>query len=293
VTVKTGVSHRVGHEHMELTVSQRPSDARFPSTSWSRVVATADPGHPDADDALEELCAAYWFPVYALIRRRRHDPNTALDLTQDYFALLLEKPVLAGADRHTRRFRSFLLTDCVHIPGQRAIVRSRSNAAAAGPSCRSARARPKGVTASSRATTGPGLRRSPKCGPPSGYGPTSQEHTSSCVVPYGDKDILRKCGQDKDNPAPDPAVRADLRILAVDCVKADQAAWGRIPDGSDARARARAEVPGILSHRKADSDLAGVWEPETLAELPDAERKVWQALWTDADRMRERVGGKS
>ncbi len=51
----------------------------------------------------------------ALIRRKGHDPNAALDLTQDYFARLVEKPVLAAADRRKGRFRAFLLTDCVHF----------------------------------------------------------------------------------------------------------------------------------------------------------------------------------
>jgi hypothetical protein len=64
---------------------------------------------------LAELCTAYWFPVYALIRRKGHDPDAALDLTQGYFARLLEKPVLAAADRRRGRFRAFLLTDCVHF----------------------------------------------------------------------------------------------------------------------------------------------------------------------------------
>jgi DNA-directed RNA polymerase specialized sigma24 family protein len=90
-------------------------NGRFPTTRWSRVVAAADPDRSDAHAALAELCAAYWFPVYALIRRRGHDPDDALDLTQDYFARLLEKPVLAAADRRKGRFRAFLLTDCVHF----------------------------------------------------------------------------------------------------------------------------------------------------------------------------------
>ncbi len=65
--------------------------------------------------ALGEFCAAYWFPVYALVRRKGFDRDAALDLTQDYFARLLEKPVLAAADREKGRFRAFLLTDCVHF----------------------------------------------------------------------------------------------------------------------------------------------------------------------------------
>ncbi len=92
---------------------ERPrADGRFPTTRWSRVAAAADPGSPDSREALEELCATYWFPVYALVRRKGFDPDAALDLAQDYFARLLEKPVLAAADRHKGRFRAFLLADC-------------------------------------------------------------------------------------------------------------------------------------------------------------------------------------
>ncbi len=66
-------------------------------------------GNPSA---LAELCAAYWYPIYVLIRRLGHDEADALDLTQEYFARLLEKPVLAAADRTRGRFRAFLLADC-------------------------------------------------------------------------------------------------------------------------------------------------------------------------------------
>jgi RNA polymerase sigma-70 factor (ECF subfamily) len=91
------------------------ADGRFPTTRWSRIVAAAERDRPEARQALAELCAAYWFPVYALIRRKGHDPDAALDLTQDYFARLLEKPVLAAADRSKGRFRAFVLKDCVHF----------------------------------------------------------------------------------------------------------------------------------------------------------------------------------
>ena len=71
-----------------------------------------DPAAPEARAALAELCAAYWFPIYALIRRRGHGPDEALDLTQDYFARLLERGVLASADPHKGRLRAFLRADC-------------------------------------------------------------------------------------------------------------------------------------------------------------------------------------
>ena len=89
-----------------------PSAARFPTTRWSRVLAAAGRSEPDAGAALAELCAAYWYPVYALIRRSGHDPDAAADLAQDYFTHLLEKGTLAAADPSKGRFRAFLRTDC-------------------------------------------------------------------------------------------------------------------------------------------------------------------------------------
>jgi DNA-directed RNA polymerase specialized sigma24 family protein len=82
---------------------------RFPTTRWSRVAAAAE---PDPRGALAELCSAYWFPVYAFIRRRGHGPDDCLDLTQQYFTRLLEKGTVVAADPARGRFRTFLLTDC-------------------------------------------------------------------------------------------------------------------------------------------------------------------------------------
>jgi DNA-directed RNA polymerase specialized sigma24 family protein len=87
-------------------------ETRFPTTHWSRVARAADPAAPDARAAMAELCGSYWYPIYAMIRRKGHDPDEALDLTQDYFARLLEKGVLAAADPGKGRFRAFLRTDC-------------------------------------------------------------------------------------------------------------------------------------------------------------------------------------
>ena len=87
----------------------------FPSTRWSRVVAAADLAAPDARLALEELCSAYWYPIYAFVRRKGNNAEKALDLTQSYFARLLEERVLAAADPRKGRFRGFLRTDCEHF----------------------------------------------------------------------------------------------------------------------------------------------------------------------------------
>jgi RNA polymerase sigma-70 factor (ECF subfamily) len=93
-------------------MAEPPSAARFPTTHWSRVVTAGDPAAPGAQEALADLCAAYWYPLYAFIRQRGQPPEAAADLTQDYFARLLEKGVLAAADRRKGRFRTFLRTDC-------------------------------------------------------------------------------------------------------------------------------------------------------------------------------------
>ncbi len=86
--------------------------APFPTTQWSRLVAAADGSAPADREALAELCRAYWYPLYAFIRRQGHDPADAQDLTQAYFARLLERGLLAAADQRKGRFRSFLRADC-------------------------------------------------------------------------------------------------------------------------------------------------------------------------------------
>lgn len=93
--------------------------AGFPTTHWSQVARAGNLAAPEARTALAELCAAYWYPIYALVRRRGHGHADALDLTQEYFARLLEKPVLAAADRSRGRFRAFLRADCGFFLGDR------------------------------------------------------------------------------------------------------------------------------------------------------------------------------
>jgi RNA polymerase sigma factor (sigma-70 family) len=85
----------------------------FATTHWS-LIATAAAESPESRAALAQLCEAYWFPLYAYIRRMGHDRAKAEDLTQGFFARLLEKNDLATADRTRGRFRSFLLTACQH-----------------------------------------------------------------------------------------------------------------------------------------------------------------------------------
>lgn len=69
----------------------------------------------ESRDALATLCQAYWTPVFSYIRHRGNDPETARDLTQGFFAALLEKGGIAEARRERGRFRSFLLTAVKHF----------------------------------------------------------------------------------------------------------------------------------------------------------------------------------
>lgn len=64
---------------------------------------------------MEKLCAIYWYPLYAFVRRRGHSAHDAQDLTQGFFARLLEKKDLASVDRARGRFRSFLLAALEHF----------------------------------------------------------------------------------------------------------------------------------------------------------------------------------
>lgn len=86
-----------------------PSPA-FVTTHWSMVVTAGRDDTPPSHEALEQLCRAYWFPLYAYVRRRGYSPEDAQDLTQEFFARLLERHWLARADRARGRFRTFLLT---------------------------------------------------------------------------------------------------------------------------------------------------------------------------------------
>ncbi len=81
----------------------------FAVTRWSLVVAAADSRHPDHGAALAELCSAYWYPAYAFVRRSGFGADEAQDLTQGFFAHLLEKRTLKAAEQQRGRFRSFLL----------------------------------------------------------------------------------------------------------------------------------------------------------------------------------------
>jgi RNA polymerase sigma-70 factor (ECF subfamily) len=87
-----------------------PAVRRFATTRWSVVAAAGHADSPEARDALATLCRVYWYPLYAYARRHLARPDDAQDLTQEFFARLLEKDYLQAADPGRGKFRSFLLT---------------------------------------------------------------------------------------------------------------------------------------------------------------------------------------
>src|SRR6266699_4975599 len=88
---------------------------QFATTHWSVVLLAGQSPSPLAQEALEKLCRTYWYPLYVFIRRRGYAAPEAQDLTQSFFARLLEKKYLSAVDRTKGKFRSFLLAALEHF----------------------------------------------------------------------------------------------------------------------------------------------------------------------------------
>jgi RNA polymerase sigma-70 factor (ECF subfamily) len=88
---------------------------QFASTHWSLIVLARGQPSPEADQALAELCRAYWYPLYVYIRHKVGSADRAEELTQEFFTRLLEKDFLAGVAPEKGRFRAFLLACCNHF----------------------------------------------------------------------------------------------------------------------------------------------------------------------------------
>ena len=86
----------------------------FATTHWS-VVLTAQDESPAAQEALEKLCRTYWRPIFSFVRRQGVGPEEAKDLTQGFFALLLERRDLDAVRKEKGRLRSYLLTALKHF----------------------------------------------------------------------------------------------------------------------------------------------------------------------------------
>lgn len=95
------------------TSTSRPAETVpqvvFATTHWTVVLSARNQDSPECEKSLEALCRAYWYPLYAYIRRRGYNPHDAQDLTQEFFACLLQKNYLDAVDPHKGRFRTFLI----------------------------------------------------------------------------------------------------------------------------------------------------------------------------------------
>jgi RNA polymerase sigma factor (sigma-70 family) len=94
-----------GRTSLDSTAGTSP---RFQQTQWT-LVRRASVDSAQSREALEELCRAYWYPIYAFIRRTGRSPHDAQDLTQEFFLRLLETNSIGRADPRLGKFRTFLL----------------------------------------------------------------------------------------------------------------------------------------------------------------------------------------
>jgi serine/threonine-protein kinase len=95
---------------------------------------------------------------------------------------------------------------------------------------------------------------------------------------------LAASGQGKDDPPPDDAARTRLRAQALAWLRAEWAAWSKVANSGDPKARAG--VAATLRHWQSDPSLAGVRDAAELERLPESERTPWRALWDDVERLR-------
>ena len=94
-----------------------PGPRQFETTQWSLISAAKrdEANRIGARRALEELCRTYWYPLYVFVRSRGYSADDAQDLTQAFFARIIEKDGFAAADRERGRFRSYLLGAMKHF----------------------------------------------------------------------------------------------------------------------------------------------------------------------------------
>ncbi len=95
-------------------MSTRPAHVPFQPTRWTLIAEANGPDRQTARAALEKLCAACWYPLYAYVRRRGRGPEDAEDAVQGFFVRLVERDYFAAASKERGRLRSFLIhqMDC-------------------------------------------------------------------------------------------------------------------------------------------------------------------------------------
>jgi len=102
---ESGTGMKTGSSKSKLGAGEH-----FVTTHWSLVLRAAQTDEATAQEALSELCQTYWRPLYCFIRWQGQAPHEAEDLTQAFFARLLEKNYVADARQERGKFRRFLLT---------------------------------------------------------------------------------------------------------------------------------------------------------------------------------------
>src|SRR6186997_513077 len=100
---------------MTSQVSSRYASRVFPNTRWSVVLAAKQRSSPESAAALEAICRAYWYPLYAYVRRCGQSPADAQDLTQEFFCRLLDKRWLDSANPDKGKLRTFLIVALKHF----------------------------------------------------------------------------------------------------------------------------------------------------------------------------------
>lgn len=99
-----------------MTISSSEENRRdFATTQWHIVRNAGAEDSTVSRSALQDLCQLYWYPLYAFVRRQGHDSNAAADLTQAFFADLLQRDDLKKLDPNLGKFRSFLLASIKHF----------------------------------------------------------------------------------------------------------------------------------------------------------------------------------
>jgi RNA polymerase sigma factor (sigma-70 family) len=112
--IKANTDSRDSRMHSQSAPAQ-PGSGIFATTLWSVVLQASAAETTAAGNALQYLCEAYWYPLYGYVRRQGHGPEDAEDLTQEFFARMLERKYLRLADQKRGRFRTFLLTSLKHF----------------------------------------------------------------------------------------------------------------------------------------------------------------------------------
>jgi RNA polymerase sigma-70 factor (ECF subfamily) len=95
-------------DYMDL-LDQNHASFRFQTTHWSQICDAGESQTPQAEAALQKLCSAYWYPLYAFARRSGQPEEDSKDAVQTFFLELLESKLLLRADPKRGRFRNYLL----------------------------------------------------------------------------------------------------------------------------------------------------------------------------------------